>query len=152
MHGLRNLRVLDFSEGIAGPYASKLLADAGAEVVKVEPPAGDPMRTWSATGADIGTEDGALFRFLHTSKCSLVGAPEDPQILTLVEDADLVIEDFRPSRLDLPGLCARAPPRSSPCKPNAAPSATGGSRRCPPSWPRDALVSGWRVPLVPWPP
>ena len=109
MHGLRDLRIVDFSEGIAGPYASKLLAGAGAEVIKVEAPGGDPMRAWSATGGDTESEDGALFRFLHTSKRSIVGAPEDPQILALVEDADLVIEDYRPSRLDLPGLCARSP-------------------------------------------
>ena len=109
MHGLRDLRVIDFSEGISGPYASKLLADAGAEVIKVEAAGGDPMRTWSATGGNTQNEDSAFFRFLHTSKSSLVGAPEDPEILELAADADLVIEDFSPNRLDLPALCTRAP-------------------------------------------
>ena len=42
MHGLRDLRVVDFSSGIAGPYSGKLLCDAGADVIKVDAPGGDP--------------------------------------------------------------------------------------------------------------
>ena len=62
--GLTGIRVLDFSEQVAGPYCSKLFVDGGAEVVKVEPPQGDSLRHWSATGADLRGEDSALFRFL----------------------------------------------------------------------------------------
>ena len=60
MIGLSDLRVVDCSGGIAGGYCSKLFADAGADVVKVEAPEGDPLRRWSATGADLGGRDGAL--------------------------------------------------------------------------------------------
>jgi crotonobetainyl-CoA:carnitine CoA-transferase CaiB-like acyl-CoA transferase len=69
--------VVDLSVGIAGAYCTKLLADGGAEVIKVEPPEGDPLRQWSASGAEIGPgEDGALFSFLACSKHSVVADPE----------------------------------------------------------------------------
>ncbi len=67
-HGLSHLRVLDFSTGIAGGYCTKLLADAGADVVKVEPPGGDPWRCVVSRATPISPGDGgALFRFLHTA-------------------------------------------------------------------------------------
>jgi crotonobetainyl-CoA:carnitine CoA-transferase CaiB-like acyl-CoA transferase len=103
---LRDLRVVDFSTDIAGPYATKLMADAGADVIKVEPADGDPMRRWSATGADLGGEDGGLFRFLHHGKRSVVGRLEDPEVASLLACADLVVESFAPGvidALDLPG-------------------------------------------------
>ena len=71
--GLREFRVLDFSTQIAGPYCSKLFVDAGAEVIKVERPEGDPLRRWSATGADLRGLDSALFAFLNAGKQSVVG-------------------------------------------------------------------------------
>lgn len=101
---LEDLRVVELSTGIAGAYAAKLFSDAGADVVKVEPPEGDPLRRWSATAADLGGRDGAVFRFLAASKRSVVGAPEDDEVLALIEGADLVVENFAPGvieRLDL---------------------------------------------------
>ncbi len=99
MIGLRDLRVIDFSSEIAGPYCSKLFADAGAEVIKIEAPEGDPMRRWSATGAPLGDEDSALFRFLNAGKRSLVGRAEDENVIRLIAGADLVIDDARDDRL-----------------------------------------------------
>jgi len=90
--GLEGIRVLDFSEQIAGPYCSKLLVDAGAHVVKVESPQGDSLRRWSATGADLCGEDSAFFAFLNAGKQSVVGSVEDPHIDALLAGADLVIE------------------------------------------------------------
>ena len=61
-------RVIDLSSEIAGPYTSKILVDAGAEVVKVEAAAGDPLRRWTASRQDLAGRDGALFQFLNGGK------------------------------------------------------------------------------------
>jgi crotonobetainyl-CoA:carnitine CoA-transferase CaiB-like acyl-CoA transferase len=80
---LDDLRVVDLSTEIAGPYCSKLLADAGADVVKVEPPDGDPLRRWGS---------GSLFEFLNTSKRSVVGDLARDEVRDLVGAADIVID------------------------------------------------------------
>ncbi len=95
MRGLRDLHVVDFSTEIAGPYATKLLADAGANVVKVEPAEGDPLRRWSSSGADLGERDGALFRFLNTSKRSVVGLPGDAEVLAELGRDDAAVTALR---------------------------------------------------------
>ncbi|MDR3664271.1 MAG: CoA transferase, partial [Mycobacterium sp.] len=77
MPALDGYVVVDLSAGIAGAYCTKLLADGGAEVIKVEPPQGDPLRSWSASGAPIERgADGALFSFLAGAKRSVVADPD----------------------------------------------------------------------------
>jgi crotonobetainyl-CoA:carnitine CoA-transferase CaiB-like acyl-CoA transferase len=93
---LAGYRVIDLSSGIAGAYCTKLVADGGAEVVRIEPPEGDPLRRWSASGAKIASDDdGALFQFLCASKTSVVAdvrAPDDMEFVrTLIVDADAVV-------------------------------------------------------------
>ena len=88
--------IVDLSSGIAGAYCTKLLADGGASVVKVEAPEGDPLRRWSASGAAIPADaDGALFSFLSTSKQSLVVDPDVAgdleRLLALLQRADAVV-------------------------------------------------------------
>jgi crotonobetainyl-CoA:carnitine CoA-transferase CaiB-like acyl-CoA transferase len=92
--GLAGIRVLDFSHQIAGPYCSKLLADGGADVIKVEPAEGDSLRTWSATDAHLSGDDSALFSFLNAGKQSVVGTADDPHVASLIAEADLVIEAY----------------------------------------------------------
>ena len=67
---LTPMAALDLTRILAGPFCTMLLADMGAEVVKVEPTGGDPMRTWVASGSARGDEDGALFTHLASSKRS----------------------------------------------------------------------------------
>ena len=103
------LRVIDLSTEIAGPYCTKLLVDAGAEVIKVEAPAGDPLRHWTASGIELAPgEDGALFRYLNASKRSVVLDLEDAEgrdaALDLAATAALVIESFEPGQVDAWGL------------------------------------------------
>ncbi len=88
--------VVDLSTGLPGGYCTKVLADGGAVVVKVEAPEGDPLRRWSASGAVIGDgDDGALFQFLACSKRSVVADPGDAQdvafVRELVRSADGVV-------------------------------------------------------------
>lgn len=105
---LRGIRVLDFSQRIAGPYATKLLSDYGAEVVKVEPPSGDPCRSYSPICPGNGRPHSALFQFLNAGKQKVSINAKDPAgrelLLRLAANADLVVESFRPGTMASLGL------------------------------------------------
>jgi crotonobetainyl-CoA:carnitine CoA-transferase CaiB-like acyl-CoA transferase len=114
MKGLQDIRVVDLSDRIAGHYCSKMLVDAGAEVIKVEPDAGDKMRRWSASGADLAGEDSAFFRYLNAGKKSFNGTVDAPEVLELASGADLVIETYacnsaEYSALESLNLCEKFP-------------------------------------------
>jgi crotonobetainyl-CoA:carnitine CoA-transferase CaiB-like acyl-CoA transferase len=86
---LEGLRVIDLSDGIAGAYCTKALADGGADVVKVESPEGDSLRRW-AIGARLAPGvDGPLFEFLACSKRSVVADPD------VAEDRERVRDSLR---------------------------------------------------------
>ncbi len=89
---LAGLLVVEIGHGIAAGYAGKLFVDGGAQVVKVEPPGGDPLRHSSATGADTGIAPGPLFAHLAAGKRSVVGVPGDVRVAELLHAADMVIE------------------------------------------------------------
>jgi crotonobetainyl-CoA:carnitine CoA-transferase CaiB-like acyl-CoA transferase len=116
---LYGLRILDLTDEIAGPYATKLLADAGADVIKLEVPGGDPLRGWVASGHRLSAgQDGALFQFLAASKRSIVADITTPEgrdcALEIARTCDLVFESSGPgvlarAGLDLPTLHASNP-------------------------------------------
>lgn len=68
---LAGVRVLDLSRALAGPYCTMMLADAGADVVKVEPPAGDDSRGWLPTAHRDGAEESAYFLSANRGKRSV---------------------------------------------------------------------------------
>jgi crotonobetainyl-CoA:carnitine CoA-transferase CaiB-like acyl-CoA transferase len=94
---LSGVRVLDLSVWRPGPYATQLLAELGAEVLKVEPPGGDPMRSYPE-----------LFASLHANKRSIMLDLKTDQdrrrALELATAADVLVEGFRPGVVDRLGL------------------------------------------------
>ena len=109
---LAGLRVVEVASEIAGPYCGKLLVDLGADVVKIEPPSGDPLRRWGAHGG--------LFEYLNAGKRGSTIDLADNGNLAAVHDmiarADILVEDLPaggPERLAL-GLDAAALARINP--------------------------------------
>jgi len=105
---LSDVRVVDLTHFIAGPYATKLLADYGAEVIKVEPPRGEGGRRIGPFKPGSIAARGALFAFLNTNKFGVTIDLKSPRgreaLLSLVRDADLLIENFAPGTLERLGL------------------------------------------------
>jgi crotonobetainyl-CoA:carnitine CoA-transferase CaiB-like acyl-CoA transferase len=105
-YALDGVRVLDLAPGIAGAYCTKLLVDAGASVVKVERPDGDPMRRKPAGGTELAPDrDSPLFAYLQRGKRSVVidvAAPDggaSPMLTELAYASDVVVEDGTIRRL-----------------------------------------------------
>lgn len=92
---------------ISGPYCTKFFADLGADVVKVEPPTGDPLRHRSA-GDDQGG-DSPLFKFINAGKRSVIALPGDAAVAELIDSADLLVESLGPGQLDHDELRRRNP-------------------------------------------
>jgi CoA:oxalate CoA-transferase len=104
MKALENLRVIDLTRVLAGPYATMILADLGAEVIKVEAPEGDESRGFGPFKNGVS----GYFQSVNRGKKSLginLKAPEGRDILLgLLDQADILVENFRPgtmTRLDL---------------------------------------------------
>ena len=98
---LAGVRVLDLSREVAGAYATKLLADYGADVLKLEPPGGGPLRRFGPfPGDEPHPERSGLFLHLNTNKRSRVLDVTDPanaeRVRALAAEADIVVEDFAP--------------------------------------------------------
>lgn len=103
---LQGLKVVDLSRVFAGPLCTQMLADNGADVIKVEPPAGDETRTLGPPFDDAG--DAAYYRGLNRGKraISLNLSTEGGRrvLLRLLEDADVLVENFLPGTMENWGL------------------------------------------------
>lgn len=102
---LTGLRVVDLGQYLPGPHAAQLLADLGADVVKVEPPDGDPLRRLGPTDADGMT---AAYKLLNAGKTvvrlDLKSADGRAAFETLIAKADALVESYRPGVLDKLGV------------------------------------------------
>jgi crotonobetainyl-CoA:carnitine CoA-transferase CaiB-like acyl-CoA transferase len=106
---LKGIRVIDFTQIAAGPLCTMLLADMGADVIKIEPPSGDIGRT---LGPPFIGGEGAVFLALNRNKRALVIDLKTEsgrrQAETLIATADVVVESFRPGVADRLGIGYRA--------------------------------------------
>ena len=101
---LAGLKVLDVSTLFAGPLAATMLGDFGADVIKIEHPRGDPVRSHGASKDGVGLWGKVVGRNKRGITLYL-GSPEGQDVFRrLVADADVVIENFRPGTLERWGL------------------------------------------------
>lgn len=104
-HALEGIKILDLTSYIAGPFATMLLGDLGAEIIKVEAPGeGDPFRTWDKEPRLYSP----IFCSFNRNKKSLtlnLRSPEGKEVfLRLARDADVIVENFRPGVVDRLGI------------------------------------------------
>jgi len=99
---LTGIRVLDLSRLMAGNMLSLQLADFGADVVKIEPPEGDPLRDWKDDGHSLFWK--TYGRNKRSVALNLRHQPAMDALWKLIEDADVFIENYRPGTLEKMGL------------------------------------------------
>ena len=103
MSALQGVKVIEFTSYVSGPYAGMLLADFGADVIKVEAPeTGDPFRRWGEM--DYNATFGSVNRNKKSITLDLKSADGKAQALRLMLEADVVIENLRSGALDRLGL------------------------------------------------
>lgn len=113
---LDDVKVLDLSHALAGPFCSTMLADFGAQVIKLEPPgAGDIAHGW---GAPVKGGDSSYFVTLHRNKRGIVVDLKKPEgkelFFRLVEECDVVLENYRVGALKRLGLDYEAARKRNP--------------------------------------
>jgi CoA:oxalate CoA-transferase len=104
MAPLEGVRVLDFSIMLAGPYCARLLADVGADVIKIEPPEGDDMRLRAPLREGQSTYFGQLNAGKRSLALDLKSKEAIKLVHRLVADADILVENFRPGVMERLGL------------------------------------------------
>ena len=106
MSSLDGLKVIDLSRVLGGPYCTQILADHGADVLKIEPPQGDETRGWGPPFDTQGTA--SYFLGLNRNKrgmtMDLTQAPQREALLALLQDADVLVENFKTGTMEKWGL------------------------------------------------
>lgn len=102
---LDGIRIIDLSRVLSGPYCTQMLADHGADVIKVEPPAGDETRTW---GPPFIGDVAAYYQGINRNKrgtwLDLSSPAGCKSLLLLLEDADVLVENFKSGTMERWGL------------------------------------------------
>jgi crotonobetainyl-CoA:carnitine CoA-transferase CaiB-like acyl-CoA transferase len=106
---LKGIKVVELARILAGPWAGQILADLGAEVIKVQSPAGDDTRTWGPPFVEHdGDRAAAYYHACNRGKTSIVAdftkAEDVARVKSLIADADVVIENFKVGGLAKYGL------------------------------------------------
>ena len=101
---LAGIRVLELGHYVAAPFATRLLADLGAEVIKIEPPAGDPVREWGARYKGSAPWWSVHARNKRCISLDLKKPAAKQIVLELLRSCDALVENFRPGQLARMGL------------------------------------------------
>ena len=101
---LAGVKVVEFCQVLAGPYCGMLLADMGAEVIKIEPPEGDMMRQWPPINEGFSENFASINRNKRSVVLDLKNAEHKAAARRLVLSADVVLENNRPGVMDRLGL------------------------------------------------
>ncbi len=107
---LAGLRVVDLTRVLGGPYATMILSDHGAEVVKVEPPQGDETRDWGPPFQEVSATERDASYFLGVNRNKQAIALDLSKLagravlLRLIETADILVENFKPGTMERWGL------------------------------------------------
>ncbi|MAY54849.1 MAG: carnitine dehydratase [Gammaproteobacteria bacterium] len=105
MGTLDGIKIIDLTRVLGGPYCTQVLADHGAEVIKIEPPQGDEVRDW---GPPFHGEDAAYFIGVNRNKRAMaldLSSERGQQLLLeLLADADVLIENYKPGSMERWGL------------------------------------------------
>ena len=105
---LATVRVLDFTQALAGPYCTMMLGDLGADVAKVEPPAGDHSRQW---GPPFINGESSYFLSVNRNKRSVILDLKKKESHDIAEElamvSDVVVENFKPGTMERLGLGAK---------------------------------------------
>ena len=104
MSSLSGIKVVEFCEIAAGPFCAMLLADMGADVVKVERPAGDAMRTWPPVNDGYSENFASINRNKRSVVLDLKSAEGIAAARAIILDSDVVVENFRPGVLGRMGI------------------------------------------------
>ena len=102
---LAGVKIVDLTRVLGGPFATQLLADHGADVIKLEPPMGDEVRDW---GPPFHDDDASYYIGINRNKRSIgldLAQPTGREVLLrLLEGADALIENFKPGSMEAWGI------------------------------------------------